>query len=79
MRVARHLNVEKVIGVELLRERIDLAHILPLLTREGDALGIDDPTTHVLPLADAPYAYEIFQKKQDGCVKAVLKPPLSGY
>jgi threonine dehydrogenase-like Zn-dependent dehydrogenase len=30
--------------------------------------------THQLPLDQAPYAYEIFQKKQDGCVKVVLKP-----
>ena len=30
--------------------------------------------THVFPLAEAPYAYEIFKKKLDGCVKVVLKP-----
>jgi threonine dehydrogenase-like Zn-dependent dehydrogenase len=36
-----------------------------------------DPTfviTHKLPLDQAPHAYKIFQKKQDGCVKVVLKP-----
>ena len=27
-----------------------------------------------LPLEQAPHAYEIFQGKQDGCIKVVLKP-----
>jgi len=31
-------------------------------------------TTHTLPLEQAPHGYEIFQKKQDGCIKVVLKP-----
>jgi threonine dehydrogenase-like Zn-dependent dehydrogenase len=30
--------------------------------------------THRLSLADAPYGYEIFRKKQDQCIKVVLKP-----
>ena len=47
--------------------------ILPLLTDE-DPLGVDTFATHHIPLEDAPYAYEIFQKKQDGAVKIVLKP-----
>jgi threonine dehydrogenase-like Zn-dependent dehydrogenase len=48
--------------------------ILPLLTGDGDPLGVDDYATHRLPLDDAPRAYEIFQKKQDGCFKVQLKP-----
>ena len=39
--------------------------------------GQIDPSfvvTHVFPLAEAPYAYEIFKKKIDGCIKVVLKP-----
>jgi threonine dehydrogenase-like Zn-dependent dehydrogenase len=48
--------------------------ILPLVLDEADPLGVDDLTTHRLPLAEAPGAYEMFQKKQDGCVKVVLKP-----
>lgn len=39
--------------------------------------GQIDPSfvvTHVFPLVDAPYAYEIFKKKLDDCVKVVLKP-----
>lgn len=47
--------------------------ILPLLTDE-DPLGVDSFATHHLSLEDAPYAYEIFQKKQDGAFKIMLKP-----
>ena len=48
--------------------------ILPLLEGEEDPLGVDDPTTHPQPLTDAPGAYEMFQKKEDGAIKVVLKP-----
>ena len=47
--------------------------IMPLLTDE-DPLGVDSFATHQLPLAEAPHAYEIFQKKQDGAIKILLKP-----
>ena len=47
--------------------------IMPLLT-DDDPLGVDTFATHVLPLDDAPHAYEIFQKKQDGAVKVILRP-----
>jgi threonine dehydrogenase-like Zn-dependent dehydrogenase len=47
--------------------------ILPLLI-DADPLGVDTFATHTLPLAEAPHAYEIFQKKQDGAVKVMLKP-----
>ncbi|WP_181768752.1 zinc-dependent alcohol dehydrogenase [Streptomyces albidus (ex Kaewkla and Franco 2022)] len=47
--------------------------ILPLLSDE-DVLGVDDFATHHLPLAQAPEAYEMFQKKADGAVKVVLRP-----
>lgn len=39
--------------------------------------GDIDPSfviTHTLPLAQAPHGYEIFQHKQDNCIKVVLKP-----
>jgi len=48
--------------------------IMPLLTGDDDPLGVDDFATHRLPLAEAPQAYETFQKKQDGAVKIVFKP-----
>jgi threonine dehydrogenase-like Zn-dependent dehydrogenase len=47
--------------------------ILPLL-EDGDPLGADDLTTHQLPLSEAPHAYSMFQKKEDGAIKVVLKP-----
>ncbi|MEV8565417.1 alcohol dehydrogenase catalytic domain-containing protein [Streptomyces sp. NPDC051322] len=47
--------------------------LLPLLTDE-DPLGVDDFATHRLPLNEAPHAYEMFQKKQDGAVKVLFTP-----
>ncbi|RAO49257.1 S-(hydroxymethyl)glutathione dehydrogenase [Micromonospora saelicesensis] len=48
--------------------------ILPLLSGDDDPLGVEDLRTHRLPLARAPQAYEMFQKKEDGCIKVVLEP-----
>jgi len=48
--------------------------ILPLLLDEADPLDADGLATHVLPLAEAAHGYEIFQKKQDNCIKVVLQP-----
>lgn len=47
--------------------------ILPLLN-DDDPLGTEDLKTHTLPLTDAPHGYDIFQKKEDGAIKCVLKP-----
>lgn len=48
--------------------------IMPLLTDEADPLGVEDFATHHVSLDEAPKAYEMFQKKQDGAIKVVLKP-----
>ncbi len=48
--------------------------ILPLLTGDDDPLGVLDMVTHRVPLDEAPHMYEIFQKKEDGCIKVVLQP-----
>ncbi|MGX6606064.1 zinc-dependent alcohol dehydrogenase [Micromonosporaceae bacterium Da 78-11] len=48
--------------------------IMPLLTGDDDPLGVDDLTTHRVPLEEAPHAYEMFKNKDDGCIKVVLKP-----
>jgi threonine dehydrogenase-like Zn-dependent dehydrogenase len=48
--------------------------ILPLLLDDADPLGTADMATHHVPLDQAPDAYAMFQKKQDGCIKVVLKP-----
>ncbi|CAN5231464.1 zinc-dependent alcohol dehydrogenase [soil metagenome] len=47
--------------------------IMPLLT-DGDPLGVEGFATHRLPLEQAPHGYEIFQKKEDGAIKVLLKP-----
>jgi threonine dehydrogenase-like Zn-dependent dehydrogenase len=47
--------------------------IMPLLT-DDDPLGVQDLRTHRMALSDAPHAYDIFQKKEDGCIKVVLTP-----
>ncbi|PXY27574.1 zinc-dependent alcohol dehydrogenase [Prauserella muralis] len=48
--------------------------VMPLLTGDGDPLGVEDLATHQIPLDEAPHGYDIFQKKQDGAIKVVLKP-----
>ena len=48
--------------------------IMPLLTGDGDPLGVEGFHTHQLPLDEGPHGYEIFQKKQDNAVKVLLKP-----
>lgn len=48
--------------------------LLPLVDDPSDPLGVLDLATHQVPLDEAPQMYEIFQKKQDGCIKVVLKP-----
>ncbi len=48
--------------------------IVPLLSQNEDPLGVDTFATHRLPLAEAPRAYDVFQKKQDGAVKVLLRP-----
>jgi threonine dehydrogenase-like Zn-dependent dehydrogenase len=47
--------------------------ILPLLT-DDDPLGVDGFATHTMPLAEAPRAYQMFQKKEDDAVKIVFEP-----
>ncbi|MFF8770376.1 alcohol dehydrogenase catalytic domain-containing protein [Kitasatospora sp. NPDC015120] len=47
--------------------------LLPLLD-DGDPLGVDGFATHHLPLAEAPAAYDLFQRKQDGVVKVLFRP-----
>jgi threonine dehydrogenase-like Zn-dependent dehydrogenase len=47
---------------------------MPLLTGSDDPLCVDTFATHRLPLSEAPRAYEMFQKKQDGAVKVLFQP-----
>ena len=48
--------------------------ILPLVLDPADPLGTEDLATHLLPLADAPRGYELFQAKDDACIKVILQP-----
>ena len=48
--------------------------ILPLVTEDGDPLGTEDLATHKLPLDQAPQAYDMFQKKENGAIKVLLQP-----
>lgn len=50
-------------------------HIDKLLgyVQEGKVV-LDDIITHRLPLTEISHAYDIFKKKEDGCVKVVLDP-----
>jgi threonine dehydrogenase-like Zn-dependent dehydrogenase len=48
--------------------------ILPLLSGDGDPLGVEGFASHHVPLTEAPQAYEIFQKKEDGAFKVVFQP-----
>jgi threonine dehydrogenase-like Zn-dependent dehydrogenase len=48
--------------------------LLPLVSDDADPLGVESFATHHLPLEEAPHAYEIFQKKQDGAFKILLRP-----
>jgi threonine dehydrogenase-like Zn-dependent dehydrogenase len=48
--------------------------IMPLLQDESDPLDVERLATHHLPLDQAPRAYEMFQKKEDGVVKVVFNP-----
>ena len=48
--------------------------ILDQVLGDDDPLDVESFATHRLPLDDAAHAYEIFQKKEDGAIKIVLKP-----
>jgi alcohol dehydrogenase len=41
---------------------------------ENNKVTLDDIITHTLPLSEATKGYELFDKKEDDCVKVVLKP-----
>jgi threonine dehydrogenase-like Zn-dependent dehydrogenase len=48
--------------------------LMPLVEADEDPLGVEDLATHKLPLEQAPHAYEIFQRKEDGAIKILLQP-----
>ncbi len=66
------MQIQVRMGQANVRRWVD--EITPLLEDDDDPLGTEDLKTHEMPLADAPLGYEMFQKKQDGAIKVVLKP-----
>jgi threonine dehydrogenase-like Zn-dependent dehydrogenase len=48
--------------------------LLPLVSGDEDPLDVEGLATHKVPLDEAPHMYEVFQKKQDGAIKVVLRP-----
>jgi threonine dehydrogenase-like Zn-dependent dehydrogenase len=48
--------------------------LMPIVSDESDPLAVADLATHRIPLAEAPTAYEMFQKKKDGAIKVVFEP-----
>jgi threonine dehydrogenase-like Zn-dependent dehydrogenase len=48
--------------------------ILPLVEDPADPLGTEDLVTHRVGLDEAPAMYDVFKKKQDGCIKVVIQP-----
>ena len=51
-----------------------LDDLVPLVEDPADPLGVEDLVTHRVTLDRAPDMYEIFQKKEKGCIKVVLTP-----
>jgi len=51
-----------------------LDELVPLVEDPSDPLGVEDLVTHRVPLERAPEMYELFQKKEKGCIKVVLTP-----
>ncbi|GAA0531134.1 glutathione-dependent formaldehyde dehydrogenase [Saccharopolyspora subtropica] len=51
-----------------------IGDLMPLVTGDGDPLGVHDLATHRLPLDEAPHGYDIFQRKADGAIKVLLNP-----
>jgi threonine dehydrogenase-like Zn-dependent dehydrogenase len=50
--------------------------LLEIATHADDVLGLETLATHRVPLDQAPEMYETFQKKDDNCLKVVLKPEM---
>jgi threonine dehydrogenase-like Zn-dependent dehydrogenase len=48
--------------------------LMPIVTDDADPLGVESFATHHVPLEEAPQAYEMFQKKEDGAFKVLFQP-----
>ena len=63
-------------NVNLRTGQAPVIHYMPYMYELIAAGKVDpgDVVTHVLPLNDARHGYEIFDTRQDNCIKVVLKP-----
>ncbi|WP_181308294.1 zinc-dependent alcohol dehydrogenase [Rufibacter sp. XAAS-G3-1] len=63
-------------GVTLMGTQAPVQHYIDHLMQlvVDGKVRLDDIITHTMPLVDAPHGYDIFKKKEDNCVKVVLKP-----
>lgn len=51
------------------------SYVDPVLKMIGDKkIDATDIITHTMPLSDGDKAYDIFEKRQDNCIKVILKP-----
>jgi threonine dehydrogenase-like Zn-dependent dehydrogenase len=48
--------------------------LFEIVDQDEDVLGLESLATHRVPLDQAAEMYSVFQKKQDDCLKVVLKP-----
>jgi threonine dehydrogenase-like Zn-dependent dehydrogenase len=48
--------------------------LFEIASRDEDVLGLETLASHRVPLEDAAEMYSVFQKKEDECLKVVLKP-----
>ncbi len=48
--------------------------LFDIVSREEDVMGVETLATHRVSLEEAPEMYSVFQRKEDGCFKVVLKP-----
>ncbi|MGZ9793467.1 zinc-dependent alcohol dehydrogenase [Bacillus atrophaeus] len=63
-------------NVSLKMGQAPVIHLMPMLYQMVEKKEIDptDIITHKMSLAEAPLAYDIFDKKEDGNIKVILKP-----
>lgn len=47
---------------------------MPLVLHDSDPLRTESSAIHQLPMEEAPTGYQIFQEKEQGAIKVVLKP-----
>jgi threonine dehydrogenase-like Zn-dependent dehydrogenase len=51
-----------------------IPELWPLVEDPADPLGVEDLATHTVSLEQAPEMYDLFKKKEDGCIKVILQP-----